>query len=115
MTRAKIITELGEEIQCARCRQFWPADLEFFFHSNGKPHAWCKACYVSDPKTIEKRKRAESVRSTQRRCRHALPNEQLAPSVPTFNAAPLYNALFGSMQKAHGHTSPGTHHGASFI
>lgn len=57
MTRATIESELGEEIQCAKCKEFWPLDSEFFFFTKGRPHSWCKACYMSDPKTMEKRER----------------------------------------------------------
>lgn len=50
-------TEIGDEIKCSRCGEFWPADGEFFFMNKGKPHSWCKACYRADPKTIEKNQR----------------------------------------------------------
>lgn len=46
--RDVITTELGEEARCAKCRDFWPADGEFFHTIRGKPHSWCKACYVED-------------------------------------------------------------------
>lgn len=57
MSRAVKFTEIGREIQCAKCRDFWPNDNEFFFFTKGRPHSWCKACYMSDPKTIVKRQR----------------------------------------------------------
>jgi hypothetical protein len=50
-------TELGEEVQCAKCLEFWPADSEFFYFSQGKPHSWCKACYRADPTVIAKNER----------------------------------------------------------
>ena len=50
-------SEIGDEIKCARCGEFWPADSEFFYMSNGKPHSWCKACYQSNPKIIAKNQR----------------------------------------------------------
>lgn len=56
-TRARRTTELGEELQCAQCREFWPADREFFYFNNGRAHSWCKACYASAPSTIAKKKR----------------------------------------------------------
>lgn len=34
-----IFTELGEERQCACCKEFWPNDSEFFCHGS-----YCKAC-----------------------------------------------------------------------
>lgn len=42
--RPRIETELGTEIQCARCEAFFPADSEFFFAPKGRTHSWCKAC-----------------------------------------------------------------------
>jgi len=42
-------TELGPEIQCVKCQEFWPADREFFYMSKGKPHSWCRACYDASP------------------------------------------------------------------
>lgn len=42
--RQSIQTELGEEVLCTKCRDYWPKDPEFFFFSNGKPHSWCKDC-----------------------------------------------------------------------
>lgn len=57
MTRLTIESELGKEIQCAKCKEFWPLDSDFFFITRGKPHSWCKACYMADPKIIEKRER----------------------------------------------------------
>lgn len=47
-------TDAGVEIQCACCKEFWPEDLEFFFFSKGRAHSWCKACYRSDPKILDK-------------------------------------------------------------
>jgi len=52
--RLSIETELGTEIQCAKCLDFWPADPEFYFFSKGKAHSWCKDCYRNDPKQIAK-------------------------------------------------------------
>lgn len=57
MTRDIVESELGAEIQCAKCREFWPLDAEFYFFNKGRPHSWCKACYMADPKTIAKRER----------------------------------------------------------
>lgn len=41
---ATIITELGKEKRCYRCGDYWPADREFFYYRNGKPHDMCRAC-----------------------------------------------------------------------
>jgi hypothetical protein len=55
MTRETRQTELGEEVKCAKCGDFWPADKEFFyFQSDGRPHSYCKACYRSHPSVIAK-------------------------------------------------------------
>lgn len=48
MSRDYITTELGEEARCAKCRDFWPVDPDFYFIQNGKPHSWCKACYTAE-------------------------------------------------------------------
>ena len=56
-TRPRIETELGTEIKCSKCGEFWPEDNEFFFYSGGKPHSWCKACYRNDPKMVAKKER----------------------------------------------------------
>ena len=50
VVRARQQTELGEEVQCAKCRDFWPADSEFFYFSGGRPHSWCIDCYRNDRK-----------------------------------------------------------------
>lgn len=34
-------TELGIERLCARCKEWWPFDNEFFYPTI----AWCKACW----------------------------------------------------------------------
>ena len=54
MAREHQQTDIGDEVQCAKCSDFWPADSEFFYMRAGRPHSWCKACYVNDPKTIAK-------------------------------------------------------------
>jgi hypothetical protein len=50
MKREVITTELGEELRCFKCRSFWPVDPEFFYFHNGRPHSYCKACYVAERK-----------------------------------------------------------------
>jgi hypothetical protein len=55
--RERRTTELGVEVQCAKCRDFWPLDKEFFFMNNGMPHSWCKACYRADKSVIAKNER----------------------------------------------------------
>lgn len=35
--------------RCSRCKEYWPADLEFFFSAPSKTDGifdWCKACYL---------------------------------------------------------------------
>ena len=57
MTRAFINTDLGREILCAKCGEYWPDDAEFFYQSKGRSHSWCKACYRADEKVIAKNQR----------------------------------------------------------
>jgi hypothetical protein len=60
-------TELGDEVQCANCKEFWPADSEFYFMRPGKiPHSWCKDCYVNNPKQIAKVQRALAAAKAKR-------------------------------------------------
>ncbi|KMK51487.1 hypothetical protein RO21_06115 [[Actinobacillus] muris] len=65
MARQFKVTELGVEIQCSKCRDFYPADTEFFYKQSRDKwglHSWCKACYVEQPSAIARRKRyAEKV------------------------------------------------------
>lgn len=72
MTRPVISTELGEEIQCTKCLEFWPKDPEFFYFSKGEPHSWCKACYVNNPKQIEKNKRWIAKTAAKRTAKRAV-------------------------------------------
>lgn len=81
--RASIETELGTEIQCSRCMEFWPMDSEFFYFSRGKPQSWCKACYVNDPKQIAKVQRANAKAAAKRR------SEETAMQATTFNLAAI--------------------------
>lgn len=76
-------TELGTEIRCAACGEFWPEDREFFFISGGKVHSWCKACYRADPNTIAKTQRWQD---KQRK------NPAPAPA-PAVDWATLFQAL----------------------
>lgn len=44
------VNEDGEmERYCSKCREWWPADSEFFYTTgkagSGKLMDWCKACY----------------------------------------------------------------------
>lgn len=45
-TRKAIQTELGREILCARCGDYWPASLEFYYRRGKGWHSYCKACYL---------------------------------------------------------------------
>ncbi|URL05938.1 hypothetical protein L4F92_07605 [Avibacterium sp. 21-595] len=60
MARQFIETELGIELKCSCCGEFYPADKEFFYRCNKSKwgfHSWCKACYESNDKQIAKRER----------------------------------------------------------
>lgn len=86
LTRQHCETELGLEIQCSRCREFWPADRDFFyFGPDGSPHSWCKACYRGDPKVVAK---VERWKQKQRGNRP--PRE---PEPPLLDFGPLQQAL----------------------
>jgi aspartate carbamoyltransferase regulatory subunit len=41
--------------QCTRCKEYWPADNEFYTKNRNKLHSWCKAC-----QTEAKRERRET-------------------------------------------------------
>lgn len=39
------------EKRCSRCKEYWPADTEFFYATNSNQdglHNWCHACYVEN-------------------------------------------------------------------
>lgn len=51
-------TELGLELQCTQCKEYYPAEAEFFFRT--KKNRWgltsrCKACYQNYPSVIARR------------------------------------------------------------
>lgn len=79
-TRPTIETELGEEIRCSNCAEFWPADREFFFFSNGSPVYICKACYGVHP-AIAKRTstKPEDAQRWYQRPNGLLPRPEPAP------------------------------------
>lgn len=64
----RIETELGQELRCAQCGEYWPADSEFFAFRNGRPRACCKACQRAERKTQAKRPRG-SLEGSARRTR----------------------------------------------
>jgi hypothetical protein len=39
-----IKTEIGTEKSCARCKESWPADTEFFYKRGDRLHSYCIAC-----------------------------------------------------------------------
>lgn len=99
MTRATIETELGTEIFCSRCQEFWPCDPEFFFFTKGKPHSWCKACYTNSPSTAAKRVRYATKHSKKT---HSPQETQaaFAPQAPGLaENAELFTRLFRPLQK----------------
>ncbi|KMQ73768.1 hypothetical protein [Marinobacter subterrani] len=42
-------TELGQELRCTKCNDFWPDDKEFYFQAGGRSQQPCKACYALLP------------------------------------------------------------------
>jgi hypothetical protein len=83
-------TSLGWEAQCAKCKDFWPEDSEFFFMSHGRPHSWCKACYRADPKI-----QAKTQRWREQQAGRAMP----APP-PQFEFTYLVQAMRPQIQEA---------------
>lgn len=77
--RQIIQTEIGPEIQCAVCKEFWPADSEFFYMAKGKPHSWCKACYVVNPKVIAKASRWKAKQIADRQAAHSQEGDHGTP------------------------------------
>ncbi len=42
------ISSIGLERRCSACKEYWPADTEFFYAAIGRSEGlswWCKACY----------------------------------------------------------------------
>ncbi|MDB5730711.1 MAG: hypothetical protein JWQ03_606 [Variovorax sp.] len=84
--RERRTTELGEEIRCAKCGEFWPIDPEFYFINKGEPHSWCKACYRADPKVVAK---ADRWKDKQRRG---------APPEPVHIDRRIFGFLYGQRE-----------------
>jgi len=57
-------TDLGIERRCSRCREWWPADGEFWSEKRpGVFYSWCRACFAEY--NVERRARLrESERLT---------------------------------------------------
>lgn len=43
LPRYRSVPEFEERL-CTRCREYWPADAEFFTVKDGSYHSWCRAC-----------------------------------------------------------------------
>lgn len=59
MKRSIRQTEFGEELRCRQCREWLPANNEFFFNSSKEPTGLrqpCKACYSEFPSVIARKK-----------------------------------------------------------
>lgn len=54
----------GPERLCTHCREWWPADEEFFFKATGGKglHIWCKAC-CSDSRLERYRRTRDAARA----------------------------------------------------
>ena len=61
-SRAKVIvrtTDYGKERLCAKCKEWWPADGEFFHTTpGGLLRSWCKAFVIET--TLAKRHAAST-------------------------------------------------------
>lgn len=74
MPRKTKMTDLGLEIECCKCGEFYPADTEFFYAQKNTKygiHSWCKACYEQQPSVIAKRQRWQEKQKMQRRSKNA--------------------------------------------
>lgn len=65
VARGKIETDLGEEIECTRCREYWPADSEFFHKGHGGLHTWCKACVTASKRASRLRNQTKAEAAEQ--------------------------------------------------
>lgn len=58
-----IFSAVGREKNCAKCKEYWPADNEFF-HTNPSRsdglQQWCKACYAEWQRNNRLKKQEES-------------------------------------------------------
>lgn len=53
-------TDLGTELRCSKCGEYWPMDSEFFFRSRRDGfRSPCKACYYELPSSIRKQEKHE--------------------------------------------------------
>lgn len=90
-TRERRETELGTEVRCSCCGEFWPEDKEFFFVFDGKVHSWCKACYRGNDKVIAK---TERWKARQRK-------GEAPPQAAVIEWAPLFQALAPLQEAPH--------------
>lgn len=58
---------LGAEQRCATCGDWWPADLEFFYFSKGRPMVSCKACTNERVRATDRAREARSQHLTQQK------------------------------------------------
>lgn len=68
MARDTRTTDLGEEARRSKCREFWPVDAEFFYFLRGRPHSWCKACYIEQRMAAGTSQRTGTGQLRQQRC-----------------------------------------------
>jgi hypothetical protein len=48
MNSAPALPDIAQvpEKQCARCKEWWPADTEFFYRKGDGLHSYCRACFL---------------------------------------------------------------------
>lgn len=64
-----IETDIGTEIRCAKCREYWPSDD--YSTASGRKHSYCKVCFAAYQKS--RRKRAlRAIRQEARAFVHAI-------------------------------------------
>lgn len=55
-------TDLGQELKCSACKEFWPDDAEFYRQTAaGVSRQPCKACYALYPSVQAKNNRSDRV------------------------------------------------------
>lgn len=91
-SRQRRETEIGIEVQCARCKDFWPEDEEFYFLQDGRAHSWCKACYRGDHKVLAKVERWKARQRKHAAAPQAAPAVQWAPLFDVISAMCTHRA-----------------------
>ena len=63
---------IEEEKQCARCKESWPADEEFFRRKkNGQLYSYCRACEIERVQEYHRQRKEKNLalQEKRKRCR----------------------------------------------